>query len=127
MKTTAYPSLLETSTVGPALVAKDNRASAPAVEGLDSGEERGLSMRNRTMLPVRRGGGRVPIRSPVLPVSIALVAALTCAAFRESILTGQPAPSSGEFSLRTMAALDAGARSLLQQGQWNTVPGAMGE
>jgi len=50
--------------------------------------------------------------------------ALACAAFRESILTGQPAPSSGEFSLRTVAALDAGARSLTQQGQWNTVPDA---
>jgi predicted dehydrogenase len=49
--------------------------------------------------------------------------ALACAAFRESILTGQPAPSSAEFSLRTVAALDAGARSLLQQGQWHTVPG----
>ncbi len=50
--------------------------------------------------------------------------ALACAAFRESILTGQPAPSSGEFSLRTVAALEAGARSLTQQGQWITVPGA---
>jgi predicted dehydrogenase len=48
--------------------------------------------------------------------------ALACAAFRESILTGQPAPSSGEFSLRTVAVLDAGARSLTQQGQWHTVP-----
>ena len=49
---------------------------------------------------------------------------LACAAFRESILTGRPALSSGENSLRTVAVLDAGARSLTQQGQWNTVPDA---
>jgi hypothetical protein len=48
--------------------------------------------------------------------------ALACAAFQESILTGQPAPSSGERSLRTVAALDAGARSLTRHGYWQTVP-----
>lgn len=44
---------------------------------------------------------------------------LACAAFRENILSGEPAPSSGEYSLRTLAALEAGARSLAQHGVWS--------
>jgi len=46
-----------------------------------------------------------------------------CAAFRESILTGEPAPSCGERSLRTLAVLEAGAWSLAQGGIWGEVPG----
>ena len=43
---------------------------------------------------------------------------LACAAFRDSIVSGKPAPSSGEYSLRTLAALEAGAHSLAQHGMW---------
>jgi UDP-2-acetamido-3-amino-2,3-dideoxy-glucuronate N-acetyltransferase len=43
---------------------------------------------------------------------------LACAAFRDSIMSGEPAPSSGEYSLRTLAALEAGAHSLAQHGTW---------
>jgi len=43
---------------------------------------------------------------------------LACAAFRDSIVNGEPAPSSGEHSLRTLAALEAGAHSLAQHGTW---------
>jgi len=46
--------------------------------------------------------------------------ALACAAFRDSIMSGQDAPSSGEYSLTTLAVLEAGARSLAQQGGWVT-------
>jgi predicted dehydrogenase len=46
-----------------------------------------------------------------------------CAGFRDSIVTGRAAPSSGEYSLRTVAALEAGARSLTRQGCWETVFG----
>lgn len=41
-----------------------------------------------------------------------------CAAFRDSILSGKPALSNGECSLHTLAVLEAGARSLAQQGAW---------
>lgn len=44
--------------------------------------------------------------------------ALACAAFRDSIVRGVPAPSRGESSLQTLAVLDAGARSLMHHGQW---------
>jgi predicted dehydrogenase len=43
---------------------------------------------------------------------------LACAAFRDSILSGVPAPSSGEHSVRTLAVLAAGAHSLAQHGAW---------
>jgi hypothetical protein len=43
---------------------------------------------------------------------------LACAAFRDSIVSSEPAPSSGEYSLRTLAALEAGAHSLAQHGTW---------
>jgi len=43
---------------------------------------------------------------------------LACAAFRDSIVSSEPAPSSGEYSLYTLAALEAGAHSLAQQGTW---------
>jgi predicted dehydrogenase len=43
---------------------------------------------------------------------------LACAAFRDSIVSNEPAPSSGEYSLHTLAALEAGAHSLAQQGAW---------
>ena len=43
---------------------------------------------------------------------------LACAAFRDSIVSSEPAPSSGEYSLHTLAALEAGAHSLAQQGTW---------
>lgn len=43
---------------------------------------------------------------------------LACAAFRDSILSGVPAPSSGESSVRTLAVLEAGAHSLAQHGAW---------
>ncbi|MBI3799086.1 MAG: Gfo/Idh/MocA family oxidoreductase [Deltaproteobacteria bacterium] len=43
---------------------------------------------------------------------------LACAAFRDSIVSGEPAPSSGQSSLRTLAALEAGAHSLAQHGMW---------
>ncbi|MBI3246586.1 MAG: Gfo/Idh/MocA family oxidoreductase [Deltaproteobacteria bacterium] len=45
-----------------------------------------------------------------------------CLAFRETIRTGVPAPSSGEQSLRTLAVLEAGAQSLAQGGTWIEVP-----
>jgi len=41
-----------------------------------------------------------------------------CAAFRDSILRGELALSSGDRSLPTLAVLEAGARSLAQQGAW---------
>ncbi|MBI3303359.1 MAG: Gfo/Idh/MocA family oxidoreductase [Deltaproteobacteria bacterium] len=41
-----------------------------------------------------------------------------CAAFRDNILSGEPAPSSGACSLHTLAVLEAGARSLAQHGAW---------
>lgn len=44
--------------------------------------------------------------------------ALACAAFRDSILRGSEAPSSGEHALHTLAVLDAGAQSLAQNGAW---------
>jgi predicted dehydrogenase len=43
---------------------------------------------------------------------------LACVAFRESILNGEPAASSGEHSLRTLALLEAGACSILHHGMW---------
>lgn len=43
---------------------------------------------------------------------------LACAAFRDSIVSSEPAPSSGEYSLRTLAVLEAGAHSLAQHGTW---------
>lgn len=43
---------------------------------------------------------------------------LACAAFRDSVVTGLPAPSGGQYALQTLAVLDAGARSLTQHGQW---------
>jgi predicted dehydrogenase len=43
---------------------------------------------------------------------------LACAAFRDSIVSGEPAPSSGEYALCTLAALEAGAHSLAQRGMW---------
>jgi predicted dehydrogenase len=43
-------------------------------------------------------------------------------AFREMIHSGEPAPSSGERSLRTLAVLEAGAQSLAQNGAWVAVP-----
>ncbi len=47
---------------------------------------------------------------------------LACAAFRDSILSGQPALSSGEHSLRTLAALEAGSQSLAHAGAWKKCP-----
>ncbi|MGE0826891.1 MAG: Gfo/Idh/MocA family protein [Candidatus Binatia bacterium] len=44
--------------------------------------------------------------------------AIACTAFRDSLLTGQPSPSSGEHSLRTLAVLEAGAQSLARGGEW---------
>src|SRR5262249_54444503 len=49
--------------------------------------------------------------------------ALACEAFRDSILSGQLAPSSGTPSLPTLAALEAGAQSLVQAGVWKECPG----
>lgn len=43
---------------------------------------------------------------------------LACAAFRDSILSGVSAPSSGERSVRTLAVLEAGAHSLARHGAW---------
>ncbi len=48
---------------------------------------------------------------------------LACEAFRDSIISGQPAPSSGMSSLHTVAALEAGAQSLVQAGVWKECPG----
>lgn len=45
-----------------------------------------------------------------------------CAAFRDMIVHGAPAPSSGAESLHTLAALDAGAQSLARGGVWLDVP-----
>ncbi|MBI4526459.1 MAG: Gfo/Idh/MocA family oxidoreductase [Deltaproteobacteria bacterium] len=47
---------------------------------------------------------------------------VSCAAFRDSILSGLPAPSSGERSLATVAALEAGDHSLAQNGLWVQIP-----
>jgi UDP-2-acetamido-3-amino-2,3-dideoxy-glucuronate N-acetyltransferase len=48
--------------------------------------------------------------------------ACACAAFRDTILHGIPAPSSGEQSLQTLAVLEAGADSLANDGVWVDVP-----
>jgi len=47
--------------------------------------------------------------------------AYACAAFRESIRNGMPAPSGGEHVLHTLAVLEAGAQSLAQNGAWIAV------
>lgn len=47
---------------------------------------------------------------------------LACKAFRDSLVSGQPAPSSGAHSLLTLAALEAGAQSLAQAGVWKECP-----
>jgi predicted dehydrogenase len=47
---------------------------------------------------------------------------LACVAFREQILRGTMAPSSGEQALHTLAVLDAGARSLALHGAWMEIP-----
>jgi predicted dehydrogenase len=44
--------------------------------------------------------------------------ALACVAFRENILRSTVTPSSGERLLHTLAVLEAGARSLVQNGAW---------
>jgi len=44
--------------------------------------------------------------------------AAACIAFRETILTGETVPSSGEYALHTLAVLEAGAQSLAQNGAW---------
>ena len=43
---------------------------------------------------------------------------VACVAFRETILTGAAAPSSGKYALHTLAVLEAGAQSLAQNGAW---------
>jgi predicted dehydrogenase len=45
------------------------------------------------------------------------------AAFLNSILTGEPAPSCGQQSLQTLAVLEAGTQSLARGGAWIEVPG----
>ncbi len=71
---------------------------------------------------IRRAANVIPIEQyqveeevygdPVEPLTRASLA------FREMIHSGDPAPSSGEQSLRTLAVLEAGAQSLAQGGMW---------
>jgi predicted dehydrogenase len=53
--------------------------------------------------------------------------ARACLAFRDSILTGAPAPSCGDQALRTLAVLEAGAQSLAQGGAWIDIAAGAGE
>jgi len=79
------------------------RAAVPSAEA--RGQANLLPVKRNDVAEVLHGGPTEPL-------------ALACAAFRDSIVTGLPAPSGGEYSLQTLAVLDAGARSLTQQGQW---------
>jgi predicted dehydrogenase len=64
-----------------------------------------IPIENSEVVEVIHGGRTEPLR-------------LACAAFRDSIVGGTPAPSSGEYSLHTLAVLEAGAHSLARQGAW---------
>jgi predicted dehydrogenase len=71
----------------------------------DTGRENVLPIEHSEIVEEIRGDRTEPL-------------AFACGAFRDTILANTEAPSSGAHALHTLAVLEAGARSLMQNGAW---------